>query len=155
VSDNPLDLKAHLKELCAVAAPSGHEAPVRDMIRAAWDGLVDEFTVDGMGSLIAVKRGTWGAPRRTIMLCAHMDEIGLIVTEICDGFIRTAPLGGPDYRVLLAQAVIVHGRHDLRGVFGAARRMARSRKEYPASDELWIDVGLPAAEVAGLVRIGA
>jgi endoglucanase len=125
------------------------------MIRAAWDGLVDEFTVDGMGSLIAVKRGTGSEPHRTIILCAHMDEIGLIVTEIRDGFIRTAPLGGPDYRVLLAQAVIVHGRRDLKGVFGAAPpHMARSRKEYPSSDELWIDVGLTAAEVAGLVRIG-
>jgi putative aminopeptidase FrvX len=150
-----VDLKAHLKDLCAVAAPSGHEAPIRDVIRAAWADWVDEFTIDGLGSLIAVKRGTGSEPRRKIMLCAHMDEIGLIVTEVRDGFIRTSKLGGTDYRVLLAQPVIVHGRRALKGVFGAAPpHMARSRQEYPQADELWIDVGLPAAEVAELVRVG-
>jgi putative aminopeptidase FrvX len=150
-----VDLKTHLKDLCAIAAPSGYEAPVRDVIRAAWTDLADDFTVDGMGSLIAVKHGTGGEPRRKIMLCAHMDEIGLIVSDIRDGFIRTSKLGGIDYRVLLAQAVTVHGRRALKGVFGAAPpHMARSRKEYPEASELWIDVGLPAAEVAELVRVG-
>jgi putative aminopeptidase FrvX len=150
-----VDLKSHLKDLCAVAAPSGYEAPVRDVIRAAWADWVDEFTVDGLGSLIAVKHGTGSEPRRKIMLCAHMDEIGLIVSEIRDGFIRTSTLGAVDYRVLLAQPVIVHGRRALNGVFGAAPpHMARSRKEYPQPGELWIDVGLPAAEVAELVRVG-
>lgn len=150
-----MDLKAHLKELSAVAAPSGHEAAIRAVIRAAWLPLVDEITTDGVGSLIAVKRGTGSDPRCKIMLCAHMDEIGLIVTEIRDGFIRTEKLGGIDYRVLLMQPVTVHGRRDLKGVFGAAPpHMARSRKEYPDASDLWIDVGLPAAEVAELVRIG-
>lgn len=150
-----MDLKAHLKELCAVAAPSGYEAPVRDVIRAAWAKWIDEFSVDGMGSLIAVKHGTGRKPRRKIMLCAHMDEIGLIVSEVRDGFIRTSTLGGIDYRVLLAQTVIVHGQRQLRGVFGAAPpHMARSRTEYPPAEELWIDMGLPAAEVAELVRVG-
>jgi putative aminopeptidase FrvX len=150
-----VDLKAHLKDLCAVAAPSGYEAPVRDVIRAAWTDWIDEFRVDGMGSLIAVKHGTGSAPRRKIMLCAHMDEIGLIVSEVRDGFIRTSTLGGIDYRVVLAQPVIVHGQRALPGVFGAAPpHMARSRKEYPQPEELWIDVGLPAADVAELVHVG-
>ncbi len=151
----PFDLKQHLNTLCAIHAPSGHEAPVREAIRATWDDLVDEFDTDGLGSLIATLHGTGPVPRPRVMLCAHMDEIGLIVSEIVDGFIRTEKLGGIDYRSLLHQPVRVHGRETLRGVFGAAPpHMSRSRKKYPAGADLWIDVGLPAEDVARLVRVG-
>lgn len=149
------DIEALIKQLSAIHAPTGFEAPVRDALRAAWAGLVDEFQLDGLGSLIGIKRGSGAEPRRRIMICAHMDEIGLIVAEVRDGFIRTASLGGIDYRPLLAQAVIVHGRRDLPGVFGAAPpHMARVRKKYPDAADLWIDVGLPAADAAELVRVG-
>ncbi len=150
-----VDLLAHLKTLCAVHASSGHEAPARDAIRAAWDGLVDTFATDGLGSLIATRSGSGPEPRPRVMLCAHMDEIGLIVSEIVDGFIRTSTLGGIDYRALLHQPVLVHGRETLKGVFGAAPpHMARSRKTYPDASELWIDCGLPAARINELVRVG-
>jgi len=151
----PLDLTEHLKQLSETPAPSAHEGPVRAVIQAAWTPLVDAFEQDGLGSLIAIKRGTGPDPRPTIMLCAHMDEIGLIVAEVRDGFLRTEKLGGADYRALLAQPVLVHGRRVLPGVFGAAPpHMSRDRKKYPPASELWIDVGLPADEVAALVRIG-
>ncbi len=151
----PFDLKLHVKHLSAVAAPCGHEGPARAAIREAWAALVDELDTDGLGSLIAVKRGTGPAPRPQIMLCAHMDEIGLIVADVCQGFIRTSQLGSVDYRVLLSQPVLVHGRRTLPGVFGAAPpHMALSRKTYPDAEELWVDVGLPADEVADLVRVG-
>ncbi len=144
-----------IKQLSALHAPSGFEGPVRDLLREVWGGLVDEFQMDGLGSLIGLKHGSGAEPRRRLMICAHMDEIGLMVAEVRDGFIRTATLGGIDYRPLLAQPVLVHGRRDLPGVFGAAPpHMARTRKKYPEADDLWIDVGLPAAEVAELVRIG-
>ncbi|NLX11169.1 MAG: M42 family metallopeptidase [Chloroflexi bacterium] len=151
----PLDVKTLLKKLSEVPAPSGHEGPVRDLLRAEWAGLVDAFETDRLGSLIALKRGSGPEPRRKIMVCAHMDEIGLIVAEVRDGFILTAPLGGTDPRVLLMQPVLVHGRRVLAGVFGAAPpHMARERGQYPGWDDLWIDVGLPADEVAELVRVG-
>ena len=151
----PLNLKEHLQQLSETPAPSGHEGPAREAIQAAWAPLVDAFEQDGLGSLIAVKRGNGPEPRRRIMLSAHMDEIGMIVSDICDGFIRTLPLGGIDYRVVLMQPVLVHGRKTLPGVFGAAPpHMSRARGKYPSHHDLWIDVGLPADEVAKLVRIG-
>ncbi|HEX3052110.1 MAG TPA: hypothetical protein VHP83_15735 [Aggregatilineaceae bacterium] len=151
----PFDIKSHIKTLSQTAAPSGHESSVREVIRAEWATRSDEQYTDGLGSLIAVKRGNGPEPRRKVMLSAHMDEIGLIVSEVRDGFIRTSNLGGIDYRVLLMQTVLVHGRRTLPGVFGAAPpHMARNRKKYPSAQELWIDVGLPAEEVAQLVRIG-
>lgn len=151
----PVDLQEHLKALCTAPAPSGHEEPVRALIRQAWAGLVDEVQTDALGNVIARKRGSGPEPRPKVMLCAHMDEIGLIVAEVRDGFIRTAPLGGVDYRVLLMQPVLVHGRRPLKGLFGAAPpHMARSRDRYPEADDLWVDVGLPADEVTTLVRVG-
>ena len=54
-----LDLAAHLKELCALPGLSGHEAPVRDRLRAAWAPLADEITQDALGSLIATRRGVY------------------------------------------------------------------------------------------------
>jgi len=151
----PLDLKTLVKNLSEIAAPSGHEGPVRELLRQEWATLVDEFQTDGLGSLIGIKRGMGEEPRRRIMLCAHMDEIGMVVAEVREGFIRTVDIYGTDYRALLSERVLVHGRRTLQGVFGAAPpHMARSRKKYPTAEELWIDVGLPADEVADLVRIG-
>lgn len=150
-----LDLNNLLQQLSETAAPSGHEGPARQVIRGAWEGLADEFHTDGLGSLIAIKHGTGPQPRRKIMLCAHMDEIGLIVAEVRGAFIRTEPLGGVDYRGLLSQPVLVHGRRTLKGLFGAAPpHMALDRKKYPGAGELWVDVGLPPEEVSALVRIG-
>lgn len=63
----PFDLKQHLKTLCAIHAPSGHEAPVRDAIRAAWSDLVHEFDTDGLGSLIATAYGKGPAPPTVLM----------------------------------------------------------------------------------------
>ena len=103
--------KAHLKKLVETHAPSGYEEPVADLLREEWAHLVDEFDSDRLGSLIGVKRGQ-GSGRR-IMLAAHMDEIGLMVREIEDGFIYAHRVSGIDPRVMLAQPVLVHGRRAL------------------------------------------
>lgn len=154
------DLKAHLKSLVEAHAPSGHEAPVRALVRESWHPLVDTFKRDGLGSLIGIKRGTQtenAAARRTIMLAAHMDEIGLMVRDVVDGFIFVHRITGVDNRVMLAQPVIVHGKQPLKGVVAAKPPhllTAAERKRYPSFNQMVIDVGLPADEVADLVQIG-
>jgi endoglucanase len=149
----PLDVPLLVKQLSELTAPSGHEGPAREFLRTVWS--VDEFQTDGLGSLIAIKHGSGAEPRRRIMLCAHMDEIGLIVSNIQNGFIGTSRLGGIDYRALLSQPVLVHGRRVLKGLFGAAPpHLARSRDKYPDAEDMWIDVGLPADEVEQVVQVG-
>lgn len=152
------DVKAHLKTLVETHAPSGHEAPIRDVLCEAWRDLVDEMQQDRLGSLIGIKRGGQGdGIRRKIMLAAHMDEIGLMVRDIVDGFIYVHRISGVDNRVMLSQPVVVHGRRPLCGVVAAVPPHllnADARNKYPTFDELVIDVGLPADEVASLVRIG-
>ncbi len=153
-----LDLKQHLKRLVEAHAPSGHEAPIRAILREDWAGYVDEFQQDGLGSLIGIKRATQPTqPARKIMLAAHMDEIGMMVRDIVDGFIYVHRVSGVDNRVMLAQPVIVHGKRPLPGVVAAVPPhllTESARKRYPAFDELVIDVGLPHEEVIALVTLG-
>jgi len=152
------DPKDHLKRLVETHAPSGYEAPVAALLREEWAGLVDEFDSDGLGSLIGIKRGTRASEnRRKIMLAAHMDEIGLMVRQIEDGFIYVHRVSGIDPRVMLAQPVLVHGERALPGVVATMpphMLTAAERQQFKPIDELVVDVGLPAEEVERLVRIG-
>lgn len=152
------DLKAHLKTMTEAHAPSGHEGPVREIIRQSWTPFVDEFDQDRLGSLIGIKRATRPLnPPRRIMLAAHMDEIGLMVREILDGFILVQRVAGMDQRTLLGQAVIVHGRQPLPGIVATVPPhllKPEDRLRYPSFDDLVIDLGLPAETVNTLVRVG-
>lgn len=152
------DLKAHLRLLSETHAPSGAEAPIRQVIRGEWAGLVDEFSQDGLGSLIALKRGAQtpsDGVRRRIMLAAHMDEIGLMVNRVIDGFITVHRISGVDNRVMPAQPVIVHGLRPIPGVVATVPpHLQTGSTRYPTFDELLIDTGLPPEEVATLVRPG-
>ena len=150
-----LDLLAHLKTLCELDGPSGYEAPIRDAVRAAWEPYADSFEDGRLGDLIAYKRGSGPEPRRKIFLCAHMDEIGLIVKSIDRGFLRVTTLGGIDARTLPGKAVRVHGRRVLPGVVALPSLDERTDPAlYPVFNQLWIDLGLPEEEVRALVRPG-
>jgi tetrahedral aminopeptidase len=153
-----LDLKAHLKSLVEAHAPSGHEGPLRAILADAWRDLTDELDGDRLGSLIGIKRATQPTnPPRKIMLAAHMDEIGLLVRQIVDGFLYVNRVGGLDPRVMLSQPVMVHGKRPLPGIIASVPPHLLKedvRSKYPAYDELIIDIGLPADEVARVVRIG-
>ncbi len=147
--------KAHLKRLVETHAPSGYETPVADLLRDEWAALVDEFASDRLGSLIGIKRGHSGG--RKIMLAAHMDEIGLMVREIVDGFVYVHRISGIDPRVMLAQPVLVHGERVLPGVIATMpphMLTTSDTKRYPPIDALVVDLGLPAGEVEQIVQIG-
>ncbi|PJF22097.1 MAG: aminopeptidase [Phototrophicales bacterium] len=153
-----LDLKKHLKRLVEAHAPSGHEAPLRQILREEWAELVDDMQQDGLGSLIGIKHATrpLNEPRK-IMLAAHMDEIGMMVRDIVDGFIFVHRISGVDNRVMLAQPVIVHGKRPLKGIVATTppHLLNKSEQEkYPTFDDLVIDLGLPAQDVAELVQLG-
>lgn len=153
-----LDIKEHLKSLVEAHAPSGYEGAVRDLVRAAWTGLVDDFQQDKLGSLIGIKRASKPLEKPLkIMLAAHMDEIGLMVRDIVDGFLYVHRISGVDARMMMAQPVMVHGRLALPGVVATKPPhflTSDERSKYPAFDDLIVDVGLPAEEVERLVRIG-
>jgi len=156
-----VDVKAHLKRLCEAHGPSGYEAPVRDVVADAWTPLVDSLEVGKLGSLVGTKLGTQspeaGQPRRRIMLAAHMDEIGMFVTAIRDGWVKVHSLNGLDERTIAGSTVIVHGREPLPGVVGLRPMFTLTgdqAKNYAPFSELFVDLGLPAEEVAEKVQVG-
>jgi endoglucanase len=146
-----------LKSLVTAPGLSGHELPVREIVREAWTPLADELGGDNLGSLWATRHGTGKGPRKKIMLSAHMDAIGLMVTRIREGFLWVTEIGGIDARVMPGQPVLVHGRETLPGLVTSTPPHLLSsadREKAVRLADLMIDTGLPAERVAALVRVG-
>ena len=109
-----------LKQICEIAGAPGFEKRIRDMVIELVTPLVDEVKTDNMGSVIAIKKSKKNPDSKKVLVAAHMDEIGFIVTHIDEkGFVRFHTLGGFDPKTLTAQRVIVHGKKDLIGVMGS------------------------------------
>ncbi|RMF33910.1 MAG: M42 family peptidase [Chloroflexi bacterium] len=146
-----------LKQLSETPGISGYEQAIRDLVREAFGRFADEVREDKLGNLIALKQGDGEPPRRRLMLAAHMDEIGLMVSGIEKGFLRITPVGGTDRRLLWGQQVTVHGRRDLPGIVGSRPPHVLppdQRDKVLPWEELFVDVGLPPEEVEKLVRVG-
>lgn len=142
---------------------SGYEDAVRTLVVREFNKLVDEVQITRLGSVIGIKRAQLarGARRNgttpRVLIEAHMDEIGFLVSGIDDGFIRFDEVGMFDPRVLPSQNVLVHGRKTLPGVIGArpphVLTAQEREKSIPLSD-LFIDVGMNDESVRQLVGIG-
>src|SRR5437016_1202572 len=105
-----------LRALAEAAGPPGREDRVRAIVRPELLETCPRVEQDPLGGLVGVRPGG-GGPR--LMLAAHMDEIGLMVSHVEErGFLRVVPLGGWDARTLVSQRVQVHGREDLLGIVG-------------------------------------
>jgi len=144
-----------LAELCTVPGAPGFEEPIRKVVLRELEGLCDEVTLDNMGNVYAIRRGS---SNKAAMIGAHMDEIGFMVTHIDDkGFIRFTTLGGFDPKTLTAQRVIVHGKEDIIGVMASKPIHVMSqdeRNKVAKLSDYFIDTGLPAEKVKELVSIG-
>jgi endoglucanase len=153
-----IELKPLLKTLLATPGLSGFEMPVRNLITETWAPLVDDITTTPLGSLHGTKKGTSNAPRHKILLAAHMDVIGLMVTAVEDGFIRVTNVGGIDPRVLPGQEILIHGKQDTPGIVVApADNLIPSQYHgNPVPLEyLLIDTGLEPETVKNRVNVGA
>ena len=146
---------ALLKELCEVAGAPGHESRIREIVLRELKGLQLEISTDKVGNVTALRRGK---EDKKVMVAAHMDEIGFIITHIDDhGFLKFITLGGFDPKTLTAQRVIVHGKKDIIGVMGCKPIHIMSPEERTKTAQLgdyFIDLGLPKKEVEKLVTIG-
>jgi tetrahedral aminopeptidase len=151
------DIAPFLKSLISAAGLSAHEGPVAQLIEEKWRPLVDEVSRSRLGSLHALKKGSGRGKGPSIMIATHMDAIGLLVTQVLDGFIHVDEIGGIDPRILPGTPVTVHGRRDLPGVVVLPPLKTlpeKARDGAIALPHLLVDVGLPPARVAGLVKVG-
>lgn len=149
--------RAYLKRLLETPSVTGSEVAVATLVRERLADVADEVSTDVMGSVHATLKGAGAAP--SVMLAAHMDEIGLMVTYVSDdGFLSVSAVGGVDAAILPGMRVDVHTANGpLRGVVGRKPihliEADERTKVTPLSD-LVIDLGLPAKKVKKRVRIG-
>ncbi len=140
-----------LKTLTELNAPSGHEQAIRRFLlkELREKGFVP--VLDRMGNVIVEKAGNGEAPRKRVMVSAHMDEVGLIVTSATeDGYLRITTAGGIDPRVLVSKRVTV-GDDRLPGVIGAVPihlQSADERKRVLPIQELLVDIGAKSKDEA-------
>lgn len=144
-----MEVEEILKELANAHGISGHEKDIREIMKREIKPYVDEIRTDKMGNLIATRKGN--GP--TIMLAAHMDEIGLMVKYIDDdGFLRFVKIGGWFDQTLHSQRVLVHAETGpLYGVIGSKPPHVMTdedRKKPVKAEEMFIDVGAKNKEEA-------
>lgn len=144
-----LDIKL-LERLCKCDGISGDEGKVRELIIEEIKPYADSISVDNLGNLIVQKQGKNRAKSR-LMLSAHMDEVGLMVTDITsDGYLKFDEVGGIDRRVLLGKSVTV-GKNRINGVIGVKPIHLCKGEEnarIPELSEMYIDIGADSKEDA-------
>lgn len=138
-----------LKTLCALSGPSGREEQVRSYIEEYAKPYADEMLTDPIGNLYVFRKGM--SSERTLMVCAHMDEIGLIVTGITeDGYLKFDFVGGVDRRVVIGKRVWM-GEHNVPGIIGVkAFHLCKGEadKAVPSVSALYVDIGAESREEA-------
>lgn len=142
-------MKELLKELCLTDGVSGDESAVRELIISKI-GDCCEYSVDPLGNLICFRRGKKSSDKK-VMICAHMDEVGFIVTYInSDGTLCFDEVGGVNTTVALGRQVKV-GKEQISGVIGSTavhNLSAEQREKAPKYDGMYIDIGASSKEEA-------
>lgn len=147
-------MKELIKKLSDMRGVSGFEYRITDKIADILRPYCDEVNIDSLGSVIGVRRcGKTNAPR--IMIEAHCDEIGLMVTSITDeGYLTFASVGGVDERTLPSTEVTVHGAENLWGVIGIQPDYLLEKGKTVKMKDMAVDTGLSAEKVKELVSVG-
>lgn len=151
-----LDIRNVLERLSSRCAPSGFEGPAAAMAAELLRPLVDEVRTDRLGNVIGVRR--CGRPdAKKLLLDAHLDEIGLIVTGMEDGFLRFQSIGGVDPRMLPDRELTILTDPPIFGVVACTaphtQKKGESDKSLPISD-LFIDIGMTQEEAKRTVPVG-
>ncbi len=151
-----MDVKEALKKLCSRRAPSGFEAPAAQVAAELMESLVDEVRTDAAGNVVGFLRcGKPGA--KTLLLDAHLDEVGFAVADMEDGFLRFRNVGGVDSRLLADREVIVCTEPPIFGVISClaphVQKEGDADKATPI-EELGIDIGMTQEEAQKNVPVG-
>lgn len=132
-----------LKTLCAIPGVSGDEDRVRAFLYEQAKPYADSIRTDALGNLIVFKKGAKPTGNK-LLLAAHMDEVGLIVTHVTDeGYLKFDFVGGVDRRVAIGKSVVL-GDQSVPGMIGlkAIHLVSREeRKKAPKTDAMYIDIG--------------
>ena len=151
-----LDYKRVLDQLCALSAPSGFERAAAQAAKQLLEPVVDEVSINRLGSVVGVRRcGKQSAPK--LLLDAHLDEIGFIVTGHEEGFLRIATLGGVDPRMLPDRELTVMTDPPVLGIVACLPPHVQSGADMDKSQpisEAYVDVGMTQEEAQTRIPIG-
>lgn len=152
-----MELKELIVSMASLMTVTGYESHDSERLDELIGGFFDESTTDALGNRIFIKRcGRENAPK--ILVDAHLDEIGMIVTDIKEnGFLTVTNVGGVDTRILQASDVVIYGKEKIFGVIGSTPphlQKPSEAKSLRAIGELLIDTGYPKEELEKIVRIG-
>lgn len=136
-----------LEKLCNAGGVSGNEDEVRNIILSEISDCC-EVKTDNSGNIIAFKKGR-KRPAHTLMIDAHMDEVGLIITDVTpDGFLKFSTVGGIKESVLISKRVMIGKISGVIGIKPVHLSSAEERKHYPKESNLCIDIGAMSREEA-------
>ena len=151
-----MDVRKTLERLCLVNGPSGFEQNVADAAERLLRPLTDETYRTALGSVVGVRRS--GAPgAKRLLLDAHMDEVGAIVTGHKEGFLRFRPLGGVDPRMLCDREMLLLTEPERLAVTACLPPHVQSGKDEDEAspvDKIYLDAGLAPEEAERLVPVG-
>ncbi|GAB4501590.1 MAG: M42 family metallopeptidase [Anaerolineales bacterium] len=154
------DILPFLKSLLSAPGLSAYETPAMRLIEEKWRPLVTQTRLSRIGSLEALKAGSASAPRPALMVATHMDAIGLMVTALTGEFLHVTQIGGIDARILPGTPVLAHASQsgaELPGVvvMPPARALPPGAADGVIGlNDLLVDLGLSAQELARQIRIG-
>ena len=145
-----------LIELCDLPGPSGFEVAVSERVRSLMAPFMDETWIDTLGNVIGVRRcGKDGA--RKLLLDAHIDEVGLIVTGVEEGFLRFARLGSLDARMLPSSGIEILADPPRYGVISVLPPHVLKKEDtekFIKVEDLFIDVGMTQDDAAAAIPLG-
>ncbi len=152
-----MEIREILKKLCESFGVSGEENETSKIAADLLREYSDNVIIDDYNNVIAeICKGNENSLK--VLIDAHIDEIGMIVTYITDdGFLRVAPCGGIDKRLLLAQEVTVHGKEKIKGIVGTKPPHLTSeeeRKKVPDIEDIFIDTGYTKKELEEKISLG-
>lgn len=150
-----MEVKDFLIKLCESAHVSGYGSEGTEIIRAAFSEYLPDVTTDGFGNVIGFKKGKG---KGKLMFAAHMDEIGLMVSDIDErGYVGFTTIGGFDSRVFPAMEVTIHGKEKIFGVIGIKPPHIlppEDAKKVFKAEELLIDTGYGREKLVSVIRVG-
>lgn len=144
-----------MKELCALPGPSGCEDAVRAFVLKKVKPFADEIRTDAIGNVMVFRKGR-KALDRPVAVCAHMDEVGVIIKKITeDGMLKFGFVGGVDPRVVIGRPVRFGDVPGVIGIKAVHLTTAAERRTMPKTKNLYIDIGATSRAAAEkLVSLG-
>lgn len=150
-------LEKNLMELCMATGVAGLEFEASRVAASLLKKYTTDVAVDHFGNVVG-KISSKDKNAKTLLLDAHIDEIGMVLTSIDDkGFLRVSNCGGIDRRLLCAQLVTIHGKKDIIGVVGSKPphlEKADEANKIAELDEMFIDIGMSKEEAQRVTSLG-